>query len=157
MFIRNLNTKQLIANSSTTENAIIQDTWQFAWFSTAACGRNVNNLNAHWYAPKTTDYPMRIRFAFRVDSPILEKTLLPRSQSSIQMGTDLFKTMIRSTHLPRLDTSSMIMESTGGILHLSPQTEIQVRTCGTNWKELIEQSDADTLVKLCQISSKVVS
>ena len=77
MFIRDLNTKQLITNSSTTENAIIQDTWQFAWFSTAACGHNVNNLNAHWYAPKITDYLMRIRFAFRVDSPILEKTLLP--------------------------------------------------------------------------------
>lgn len=64
---------------------------------------------------------------------ILEQALLPM-RSSIQMGTDSFKIMTRNIHLPGLNSFSSIMESTGGVPHLSHQIVTQSRMCGTNLK-----------------------
>ena len=53
---------------------------------------------------------------------ILEKTLLPMIDKLCPNGHRFIQIMIPSIHLSRLNSSLSIMESTGGIPYLSPQT-----------------------------------
>ena len=65
---------------------------------------------------------------------ILEKTLLPMIKKLYPNGHRFIQDNEPKHTSSRLDTFSVIMESTGGIPHLSLRTVIQPRTCDTKLK-----------------------